>query len=93
VVWGVFVRVTTGTTMHWFLTRFCHTRGPQSWLVEGANVQAHDLPMLAIPTMGEAWHKTITRFRARRGTASTPDSAIPGTASSSCSNFSALPGT
>jgi sn-1 stearoyl-lipid 9-desaturase len=62
VVWGVFVRVTTGTTMHWFLTRFCHTRGPQSWLVEGANVQAHDLPMLAIPTMGEAWHNNHHAF-------------------------------
>jgi fatty-acid desaturase len=56
VVWGVFVRVTTGTTLHWFLTRFCHTRGPQSWLVDGANVQAHDMPLLAIATMGEAWH-------------------------------------
>jgi sn-1 stearoyl-lipid 9-desaturase len=59
---GVFVRVTTGTTLHWFLTRFCHTRGPQSWLVEGANVQAHDLPILAIPTMGEAWHNNHHAF-------------------------------
>jgi fatty-acid desaturase len=62
VVWGVFVRVTTGTTLHWFLTRFCHTRGPQSWLVEGANVQAHDLPISAIPTMGEAWHNNHHAF-------------------------------
>jgi stearoyl-CoA desaturase (delta-9 desaturase) len=62
VIWGVFVRVTTGTTLHWFLTRFCHTRGPQSWLVEGANVQAHDLPLLAIPTMGEAWHNNHHAF-------------------------------
>jgi fatty-acid desaturase len=63
-VWGVFVRVTAGTTMHWFLTRFCHTRGPQSWIVDGANVQAHDLPFLAIPTMGEAWHNNHHAFPA-----------------------------
>jgi sn-1 stearoyl-lipid 9-desaturase len=63
-VWGVFVRVTTGTTMHWLLTRLCHTRGPQSWLVAGANVQAHDLPLLAIPTMGEAWHNNHHAFPA-----------------------------
>jgi len=62
VVWGVCVRVTAGTTLHWFLTRFCHTRGPQSWLVDGANVQAHDLPILAIPTMGEAWHNNHHAF-------------------------------
>ena len=62
VVWGVVVRVTAGTMLHWYLTRFCHTRGPQSWLVEGANVQAHDLPWLAIPTMGEAWHNNHHAF-------------------------------
>lgn len=55
-VWGVFVRVATCTTMHWAVTRLAHTRGPQSWLVDGAGVQAHDVPWLALPTMGEAWH-------------------------------------
>jgi sn-1 stearoyl-lipid 9-desaturase len=64
VVWGVFTRVTTGTTMHWLLTRFCHTRGPQTWLVDRANIQAHDLPILAIPTMGEAWHNNHHAFPA-----------------------------
>ncbi len=63
-VWGVCVRVTVCTTMHWLVTRFAHTRGPQSWLVEGAGVQAHDLPLLAIPTMGEAWHNNHHAFPA-----------------------------
>ncbi len=64
VVWGVCVRVTVCTTMHWLVTRFAHMRGPQSWLVEGAGVQAHDLPLLAIPTMGEAWHNNHHAFPA-----------------------------
>lgn len=61
-VWGVFVRVATCTTMHWFVTRLAHTQGPQRWLVEGAGVQAHNVPLLAIPTMGEAWHNNHHAF-------------------------------
>ncbi len=63
-VWGVFVRVATCTTMHWFVTRLAHTTGPQSWLVNGAGVQAHDVPLLAIPTFGEAWHNNHHAFPA-----------------------------
>jgi stearoyl-CoA desaturase (delta-9 desaturase) len=62
--WGVFVRVCTCTTMHWFVTRIAHTRGPQRWLVNGAGVQAHDVPLLALPTMGEAWHNNHHAFPA-----------------------------
>ncbi len=62
VAWGVCVRVTACTTMHWFITRIAHTDGPQSWLVDGAAVQAHDVPWLAIPTMGEAWHNNHHAF-------------------------------
>lgn len=64
VVWGVFVRVAACTTMHWFISYFAHTRGPQSWLVEGAGVQAHDVPIAAIPTMGESWHNNHHAFPA-----------------------------
>jgi fatty-acid desaturase len=60
--WGVFVRVATCTTMHWYVTRIAHTHGPQRWLVEGAGVQAHDVPWLALPTMGEAWHNNHHAF-------------------------------
>jgi fatty-acid desaturase len=62
VVWGVFVRVASCTTMHWFISYFAHTRGPQSWIVDGAGVQAHDVPIAAIPTMGESWHNNHHAF-------------------------------
>lgn len=61
-VWGVFVRVAACTTMHWFISYFAHTRGPQSWTVDGAGVQAHDVPIAAIPTMGESWHNNHHAF-------------------------------
>ena len=56
VIWGVCVRVTVSVTGHWFVGHVAHTRGPQSWQVVDAGVQAHDVPWAAIPTMGEAWH-------------------------------------
>ena len=55
-VWGVFVRVAACTTMHWAISYFAHTRGPSDWAVDGAVIQAHNVPLLAIPTMGESWH-------------------------------------
>lgn len=55
-VWGVFVRVAACTTMHWYISRLAHSRGPQSWMVEGVGVMGHDVPLWAIPTMGESWH-------------------------------------
>ena len=62
VVWGVFVRVAACTTMHWFISYFAHTRGPQDWLVDGAVIQAHNVPLMAIPTMGESWHNNHHAF-------------------------------
>jgi len=56
VVWGIFVRVSVSVTGHWFVGHLAHRIGPQSLLVRGAGVQAHDVPWAAIPTMGEAWH-------------------------------------
>ncbi len=64
VVWGVSVRVAACTTMHWFISYFAHTRGPQSWLVDGAGVPAHDVPIAAIPTFGESWHNNHHAFPA-----------------------------
>jgi len=55
-VWGVFVRVAACTTMHWFISYFAHTRGPSDWIVDGAVIQAYNVPIMAIPTMGESWH-------------------------------------
>ncbi len=56
VIWGVAARVAACTTMHWFISYFAHTRGPQDWHLDGASLQAHNVPLLAIPTMGESWH-------------------------------------
>ena len=54
--WGVCARICISVTGHWFVGRFAHRHGPQTWLVDGSGVQAHDVPWAAIPTMGEAWH-------------------------------------
>ncbi len=64
VVWGVCVRVAACTTMHWFISYFAHTHGPQDWIVDGAVIQAHNVPFMAIPTMGEAWHSNHHAFPA-----------------------------
>lgn len=62
VVWGVCARVAVSVHGHWFIGHLAHRRGPQSWLVDGAGVQAHDVPWAAIPTMGEAWHNNHHAF-------------------------------
>jgi stearoyl-CoA desaturase (delta-9 desaturase) len=64
VIWGVCVRVTVGVSMHWFVGYICHTHGPQSWLVNGGAVQAHNVPWAAIPSMGESWHNNHHAFPA-----------------------------
>ncbi len=64
VVWGVFVRVAACTTMHWFISRLAHTSGPQSWMVDGVGTMGHDVPLFAIPTMGESWHNNHHAFPA-----------------------------
>jgi len=64
VVWGVCARVTVGVSMHWFVGYLCHSRGPQSWLVDDGAVQAHNVPWAAIPSMGESWHNNHHAFPA-----------------------------
>ncbi|WOE75299.1 acyl-CoA desaturase [Alterisphingorhabdus coralli] len=56
VVWGVVVRVSACIMMHWCISYFAHSRGPQDWHLDDAALQAHNVPILAIPTMGESWH-------------------------------------
>jgi sn-1 stearoyl-lipid 9-desaturase len=63
-VWGVCVRVTIGVSMHWFVGYICHSHGPQSWLVNGGAVQAHNVPWAALPSMGESWHNNHHAFPA-----------------------------
>ncbi len=64
VVWGVCVRVAACTTMHWYISRLAHTRGPQSWMVDGVGIMGYDVPLFAIPTMGESWHNNHHAFPA-----------------------------
>lgn len=78
VVWGVCARVSACTTMHWYIGRVAHTRGPQSWLVDEAGVQAHDVPLFAIPTMGESWHNNHHAFPASARHGHFPGQADPG---------------
>ncbi len=78
VVWGVCVRVAASVSLHWTITHFAHKRGPQSWLVEGAGIQGHDLPLLAIPTMGEAWHNNHHAFPASARHGLFPGQTDPG---------------
>lgn len=56
VIWGVCARVSAAVIGHWFVGHLAHNRGPQTWLVKEAGVQAHDVPWAAVLTMGEAWH-------------------------------------
>jgi fatty-acid desaturase len=56
VVWGICVRVTVSLTGHWLVGYIAHNHGPQTWLVDGAAVQGHNVPGLGVLTMGEAWH-------------------------------------
>ncbi len=41
-----------------------HTSGPRDWSVDGAVIQAYNVPWLAIPTMGESWHSNHHAFPA-----------------------------
>jgi len=62
VIWGVPVRVAACTTMHWLISYFAHTRGSQDWFVDGAVIQAYNVAIMAIPTMGESWHSNHHAF-------------------------------
>jgi stearoyl-CoA desaturase (delta-9 desaturase) len=50
--------------MHWYISRLAHTRGPQSWMVDGVGIMGYDVPLFAIPTMGESWHNNHHAFPA-----------------------------
>lgn len=62
VVWGICARVFVSTVGHWTITYFCHNPGPGRWRVEGACVQASNLPGLGLLTYGECWHNNHHAF-------------------------------
>jgi len=62
VVWGVCARIFACVHGHWLVGHLAHNRGPQSWIVADAGVQAHDVPWAGLITMGEAWHNNHHAF-------------------------------
>ena len=78
VVWGVFVRVALTVHGHWLVGHLAHRRGPQSWHVRGAGVQAHDVPWAGLITMGEAWHKNHHAYPGSARIGLHPGQADPG---------------
>lgn len=62
VIWGVCVRVIISAAGHWTITHFCHRPGQGNWDVEGASVQASNLPGLGLLTYGECWHNNHHAF-------------------------------
>jgi fatty-acid desaturase len=62
VIWGVMVRVSLSVIGHWVVTFRTHNPGPGRWHVNGAGVQATDLPGYGLITMGECWHNNHHAF-------------------------------
>lgn len=56
VIWGISARIFVSVTGHWLVGYFAHNHGDRDWHVEGAAVQGHNLPWVAILSMGESWH-------------------------------------
>lgn len=65
VVWGVFMRVFVSLTGHWVVGHFAHRQGHQTYLVDGAGVQGHNVGLGGLNgllTMGECWHNNHHAF-------------------------------
>jgi sn-1 stearoyl-lipid 9-desaturase len=65
VVWGICARVAVCVTGHWLVGHFAHRQGHQTYIVEGAGVQGHDIGLGGINglfTMGECWHNNHHAF-------------------------------
>jgi sn-1 stearoyl-lipid 9-desaturase len=65
VVWGVCARVATCVTGHWLVGHFAHRQGHQTYLVDDAGVQGHNIRLGGLGgliTMGECWHNNHHAF-------------------------------
>lgn len=65
VVWGVCARVATCVTGHWLVGHFAHRQGHQTYLVDDAGVQGHNIGLGGLGgliTMGECWHNNHHAF-------------------------------
>ncbi len=65
VVWGVCARVTVSLAGHWLVGHFAHRQGHQTYVVDGAGVQGHNVGLGGLNgllTMGECWHNNHHAF-------------------------------
>ncbi len=62
VCWGIGSRVSVSILGHWLIGYFAHNEGQRDWHVEGAAVQGHNVPFVALLTMGESWHNNHHAF-------------------------------
>lgn len=62
VLWGLSVRVVVSLMGHWLIGYFAHNQGQQTWMVEGAAVQGHNIRLAGLISMGEAWHNNHHAF-------------------------------
>lgn len=62
VVWGIAARVSVSVSGHWLVGHFAHRDGPQTYIVQGASVQGHDLVVAGLISMGESWHNNHHAF-------------------------------
>ncbi len=62
VCWGVGSRVSVSILGHWLVGYFAHNDGRRDWHVDGAAVQGHNVPFMALLTMGESWHNNHHAF-------------------------------
>lgn len=62
VVWGICARVTVSVTGHWLVGHYAHRAGHQTYIVQGASVQGHDVVIAGLISMGESWHNNHHAF-------------------------------
>lgn len=62
VVWGICARVSVSVIGHWWVGHYAHREGEQSFIVEGAAVQGHNVVLAGLISMGESWHNNHHAF-------------------------------
>ncbi|MDB5429708.1 MAG: acyl-CoA desaturase [Caulobacter sp.] len=62
VIWGICVRVAVSVTGHWLVGHYAHREGHQTWIVEGAAAQGHNVAIAGLISMGESWHNNHHAF-------------------------------
>lgn len=62
VIWVICARVAVCVIGHWLVGHYAHREGEQSWIVEGASVQGHNVVIAGFISMGESWHNNHHAF-------------------------------